>query len=234
MEQSLKHRIKMSGWFGAACALAVMWVLLPSQAPAQTSAGSASTTSKTGTRSGATKAKTAAKSSHTTKSSTTSKAHTASHSSSATHGKSTTTSARSGKSKYAKSRKGGSIKKARGQQKIAPERAQEIQEALVREHYLSEAAGTWDQATEDAMRRYQADHGWQSKTVPDARALIALGLGPSHDHLLNPESAMTTEPESPHATALAPSPQSPDPGASMNPNPASQGTPVQQNSGSPQ
>ena len=45
------------------------------------------------------------------------------------------------------------------------------------------------------MRRYQADHGWQSKTVPDSRASIKLGLGPSHDHLLNPESAMTTAPE---------------------------------------
>ena len=34
------------------------------------------------------------------------------------------------------------------------------------------------------------DQGWQSKTVPDSRALIRLGLGPNHDHLLNPESAM--------------------------------------------
>jgi hypothetical protein len=41
------------------------------------------------------------------------------------------------------------------------------------------------------MKRYQADHGWQSKTTPDSRALIRLGLGPNHDHLLNPESAMT-------------------------------------------
>jgi hypothetical protein len=91
---------------------------------------------------------------------------------------------------------------ARGQQKIDPERAQEIQEALVREHYLSStASGTWNQASEDAMRKYQADHGWQSKTVPDSRALISLGLGPSHDHLLNPESAMTTGPDLPHGTA---------------------------------
>jgi hypothetical protein len=86
---------------------------------------------------------------------------------------------------------------ARGQRKIDPERAQEIQEALIREHYLTgTATGTWNQASEDAMRRYQADHGWQSKTVPDSRALISLGLGPSHDHLLNPESAMTSEPSS--------------------------------------
>jgi hypothetical protein len=90
--------------------------------------------------------------------------------------------------------------RARGQQKIDSERAQAIQEALIREHYLSgEATGTWNQASEDAMRRYQADHGWQSKTVPDSRALIKLGLGPSKDHLLNPESAMTTVPDRPRA-----------------------------------
>jgi hypothetical protein len=107
----------------------------------------------------------------------------------------------------------------RGQQKIDPQRAQEIQEALIREHYLSgEAAGTWNQSSEDAMRRYQADHGWQSKTVPDARALISLGLGPSHDHLLNPESAMTTEPVA-HAASLTPVSHSPDPGARMNTTP---------------
>ena len=91
----------------------------------------------------------------------------------------------------------------RGQQKIDSERAQAIQEALIREHYMTgEASGTWNQASEDAMRKYQADHGWQSKTVPDSRALIKLGLGPSNDHLLNPESAMTTVPDAPRAASL--------------------------------
>ena len=54
-----------------------------------------------------------------------------------------------------------------------------------------EPSGTWDSTTQAAMQKYQADHGWQSKTTPDSRALIKLGLGPSNDHLLNPESAMT-------------------------------------------
>lgn len=86
----------------------------------------------------------------------------------------------------------------RGQQKIDPERAEAIQEALIREHYLSpDNAGSWNQASEDAMRRYQEDHGWQTKEVPDSRALIKLGLGPSKDGLLNPESAMTTVPDAP-------------------------------------
>jgi hypothetical protein len=94
-------------------------------------------------------------------------------------------------------------KRPRGQQKIDGERAQAIQEALIREHYLTgEATGTWNQASEEAMRRYQADQGWQSKTVPDSRALIKLGLGPSKDHLLNPESAMTTVPDSPRTEPI--------------------------------
>jgi hypothetical protein len=83
--------------------------------------------------------------------------------------------------------------KKRGQQAIDSDRAREIQEALIRERYIEgEPTGSWDDATQAAMQRYQADQGWQSKTTPDSRALIKLGLGPSHDHLLNPESAMTT------------------------------------------
>jgi hypothetical protein len=125
---------------------------------------------------------------------------------SAANSKSVKTTARSGTKTQAHRRRSSLLhgkrrKVARGQQKIDPERAQEIQAALIREHYLSgRAAGTWNQASEDAMRRYQADHGWQSKTVPDSRALISLGLGPSHDHLLNPESAMTSQPAPAHGT----------------------------------
>jgi Putative peptidoglycan binding domain len=95
--------------------------------------------------------------------------------------------------------------KARGQQKIDPQRSQEIQQALIREHYLTgEPTGAWDPASEEAMRRYQADNGWQNKTVPDSRALIKLGLGPSKDHLLNPDSAMTTVPDRPTSAAISP------------------------------
>jgi hypothetical protein len=113
--------------------------------------------------------------------------------------------------------------KTRGQQKIDSERAQAIQEALIREHYMTgEATGTWNEASEEAMRRYQADHGWQSKTVPDSRALIKLGLGPSKDHLLNPESAMTTVPDAPRAeplpTASHSTPPAADPAPPGNPN----------------
>jgi peptidoglycan hydrolase-like protein with peptidoglycan-binding domain len=93
---------------------------------------------------------------------------------------------------------------SRGQQAIDRERATEIQQALIREHYLSgKPSGNWDTATQQAMQRYQQDHGLQAKTVPDARALIGLGLGPSHAHLLNPESAMTTGPEPSHAAEVS-------------------------------
>lgn len=102
--------------------------------------------------------------------------------------------------------------RVRGQEKIDPERTQQIQEALIREHYLSgEASGHWDQTTEDALRRYQADNGWQSKTVPDSRALIKLGLGPSRDHLLNPDSAMTTVPDPPKSNSAPPASHSAPP-----------------------
>lgn len=78
--------------------------------------------------------------------------------------------------------------KSHGQQVIAPDRAREIQEALIREHYLTgDASGEWDTRTQQAMVRFQADNGWQSKVTPDSRALIKLGLGPdySRQEILN-------------------------------------------------
>ena len=116
----------------------------------------------------------------------------------ATHSASATTTSHTGKRSSRRKKN----TRVRGQQKIDSDRARSIQEALIREHYLDgEATGTWNAASEAAMRKYQSDHGWQSKTVPDSRALISLGLGPSKDHLLNPESAMTTNPATPHSDA---------------------------------
>ncbi len=107
--------------------------------------------------------------------------------------------------KKKKSRKTATSRK-RGQQKIDSERAEQIQGALIREHYLSgKASGNWDAATQAAMQKYQADNGWQSKTTPDSRALIKLGLGPDHEHLLNPESAMTSQPAARNTPATDPS-----------------------------
>jgi peptidoglycan hydrolase-like protein with peptidoglycan-binding domain len=97
-------------------------------------------------------------------------------------------------------------RKPHGQMAIDGERASQIQAALVREHYMNgDPSGKWDDSTQAAMRRYQADQGWQSKSIPDSRALIRLGLGPDHVHLLNPESAMVSEPQmsAPTRTASA-------------------------------
>lgn len=78
--------------------------------------------------------------------------------------------------------------KRHGQQVIASDRAREIQAALIREKYLDgQPTGLWDARTTAAMRKFQADQGWQSKVVPDSRALIKLGLGPSHENDLNPD-----------------------------------------------
>ena len=116
-----------------------------------------------------------------------------------------------GKSK--RSRKSAANRRSKGQQKIDPQRALEIQQALIREHYLTgKPTGVWNDATQQAMQRYQADNNWQSNTTPDARALIKLGLGPDHGHLLNPESAMTSQPQA-AGRVSAPTPASTaDPG----------------------
>ena len=82
--------------------------------------------------------------------------------------------------------------RARGQKAIDAQRAREIQTALIRENYLSgQPTGVWDQHTKDAMAKFQADNGWQTKVVPDSRVLIKLGLGPDQANLINPDTAAT-------------------------------------------
>ena len=80
--------------------------------------------------------------------------------------------------------------KKRGQQSIASERVAEIQQALIREGYLSgEPSGAMDERTKAALVKLQQENGWQTKVIPDSRALIKLGLGPSHENLINPSTA---------------------------------------------
>lgn len=96
------------------------------------------------------------------------------------------TKAASKTSKHHKGKRKASWKK-KGQQGINSERATEIQQALIREKYLTgEPTGTWDARTQAALVKYQGDNGWQTKVVPDSRALIKLGLGPNYSaELLN-------------------------------------------------
>ena len=60
-------------------------------------------------------------------------------------------------------------------------RATQIQSALVKAGYLQTASGKWDSESADAMRKLQGDNGWQTKLIPDSRALIKLGLGPGSE-----------------------------------------------------
>jgi len=80
---------------------------------------------------------------------------------------------------HARVKKAGAWKR-HGQHEIGDERAAEIQQALIREGYLNGSpSGSWDSQTKTAMQRYQAANGWQTKRVPDSRAIIKLGLGPN-------------------------------------------------------
>lgn len=83
-----------------------------------------------------------------------------------------------------------SKKRVRGQQAIDANRARQIQAALIRERYLDgQPTGAWDARTKQAMVKFQADNGWQTRKVPDSRAIIKLGLGPDRADLINPETA---------------------------------------------
>ncbi len=87
-------------------------------------------------------------------------------------------------------------KKLHGQQNIDSARATEIQKALIREHYMTgEANGQWDSTTLAAMQKFQADQGWQTKLMPDSRAIKKLGLGPDYSNAINASGSSFAEPK---------------------------------------
>jgi peptidoglycan hydrolase-like protein with peptidoglycan-binding domain len=56
---------------------------------------------------------------------------------------------------------------------------EEIQQALIRTGYLKEEpTGKWDDATREAMRRYQGDNAFPASGLPESKTLMKLGLGP--------------------------------------------------------
>jgi peptidoglycan hydrolase-like protein with peptidoglycan-binding domain len=124
---------------------------------------------------------------------TTPKAHTTAkaHATATTHGK------RGNHKAAAKPRR------LRGQQAIDPARVTEIQQALIREHYLNgDANGRWDETTKAAMQKFQADQGWQTKLMPDSRALKKLGLGPDYSNAINAKDSSFGAP--PPASTIPP------------------------------
>ena len=113
---------------------------------------------------------------------------------------STKTTSKSARHSHHKGKRKASWKK-KGQQSINSERATQIQEALIREKYLTgEPTGSWDARTQAALVKYQGDNGWQTKVVPDSRALIKLGLGPNYSSEL-----LNAPPKTASASAGAPS-----------------------------
>jgi peptidoglycan hydrolase-like protein with peptidoglycan-binding domain len=94
-----------------------------------------------------------------------------------------------------------------GQQAIDSERVTQIQQALIREHYLTgEPSAKWDTETQSAMLKFQGDQGWQTKLTPDSRALIKLGLGPNHSDAINASAGTNFNALSTPAAAQPPAP----------------------------
>jgi peptidoglycan hydrolase-like protein with peptidoglycan-binding domain len=93
--------------------------------------------------------------------------------------------------------------KPAAQRGIDDNRASQIQASLIKSGYLSgEASGHWDARTEAAMQKFQEDNGWQTKLIPDSRAIIKLGLGPAQDSASN--HSATTTPETTSISTLTP------------------------------
>jgi len=87
-------------------------------------------------------------------------------------------------------------KKLHGQQAIDPARVTEIQQALIRQHYMTgEANGQWDSTTVAAMQKFQSDQGWQTKLMPDSRAIKKLGLGPDYSNAINASGSSFADPK---------------------------------------
>ena len=69
-----------------------------------------------------------------------------------------------------------------GQTEPTPERYKQFQEALITKGYLhGEATGKWDEASADAMRRFQRDQNLEPTGKPNqSLSIVALGLGPKY------------------------------------------------------
>ena len=100
------------------------------------------------------------------------------------HAATTRSKARSPKASAKRKRRGSSRVRI-AQLRLGAERTKQIQQALAQAGYLHEQpSGKWDDATHEAMRRYEADNGFTPTGLPEAKALMKLGLGP---HPLPPE-----------------------------------------------
>ena len=71
------------------------------------------------------------------------------------------------------------------------DRYKQIQDALASRGYLQaeQATGTWNDASIDALKRFQIEQNLDSTGKINSLSLIALGLGPRHDALPAPAPA---------------------------------------------
>jgi len=70
----------------------------------------------------------------------------------------------------------------------SPDRYREIQSALATRGYLApeNATGTWNQASIDALKRFQLEQNLESSGKINSLSLIALGLGPKREAVVMP------------------------------------------------
>jgi len=81
------------------------------------------------------------------------------------------------------------------------DRYREIQGALAERGYLKpeEATGSWNQASVDALKKFQSEQNVDSSGKINSLSLIALGLGPRRD-------AVAAVPKMPPAPPQLPAP----------------------------
>ena len=91
-----------------------------------------------------------------------------------------------------------------GQQRPAPERIQEIERALVEKGYLAgEPDGNWDQASTDALRRFQQSQNLYADGRLSSMSLIALGLGSRQNGVVPaPAAVVPVAPDTVRAVAV--------------------------------
>ena len=87
-------------------------------------------------------------------------------------------SSSTGSKTHRSSRKTRSKAREKGQKAPAPERISEIQQALGKDgSFEGTPNGKWNDATVEAMKKFQAAHGLNPSGKLDARTLEKLGLG---------------------------------------------------------
>ncbi|HXA51346.1 MAG TPA: peptidoglycan-binding protein [Candidatus Acidoferrum sp.] len=77
----------------------------------------------------------------------------------------------------------------------SPERYHEIQDALVARGFLTseQATGGWNDASVDALKRFQAQQNLESSGKINSLSLIALGLGPKRETPVMPSKAQVEQ-----------------------------------------